>query len=332
MQFDPLKRREFITLLGGAAAWPLVARAQQPAKPLVGVLSIGSPESNAMQLASFRNGLGEQGYAEGQNAVIESRFAETGQYDRLVSLASDLARLPVTVLVAIGTAGVARAAKAATTTIPIVFANGSDPVKVGLVASMNRPGGNATGVSFYTSTLGPKRLELLRELVPQATTIAFLVNPTNPVTEGDTKEIEDAARNIGQRMIVIRAKNESEIDTAFATIAREGAGSLLINVDGFFSTRRNQLAALAAHYRIPTSYNNRMYVEAGGLMSYGDNRLDSYRQLGVYVGRILKGDKAADLPVMQPTKFELVINLKTAKALGLTVPLTLQASADEVIE
>ena len=204
-------RREFITLLGGAAAaWPLVARAQQPAKPLVGVLSIGSPESNAMQLASFRNGLSEQGYAEGQNAVIESRFAETGQYDRLVSLASDLARLPVTVLVAIGTAGVARAAKAATTTIPIVFANGSDPVKVGLVASMNRPGGNATGVSFYTSTLGPKRLELLRELVPQATTIAFLVNPTNPVTEGDTKEIEDAARNIGQRMIVIRAKTRAK--------------------------------------------------------------------------------------------------------------------------
>jgi putative tryptophan/tyrosine transport system substrate-binding protein len=256
-------------------------------------------ERNAV--ASFRNGLSEQGYAEGQNAVIESRFAETGQYDRLVSLASDLARLPVTVLVAIGTAGVARAAKAATTTIPIVFANGSDPV-------------------------------LLRELVPQATTIAFLVNPTNPVTEGDTKEIEDAARNIGQRMIVIRAKNESEIDTAFATIAREGAGSLLINVDGFFSTRRNQLAALAAHYRIPTSYNNRVYVEAGGLMSYGDNRLDSYRQLGVYVGRILKGDKPADLPVMQPTKFELVINLKTAKALGLEVPPTLLARADEVIE
>jgi putative ABC transport system substrate-binding protein len=296
------RRREFITLLGGAAAaWPFAARAQQPAKPLVGVLGIGSPESNAMQLASFRNGLSEQGYAEGQNAVIESRFAETGQYDRLVSLASDLARLPVTVLVAIGTAGVARAAKAATTTIPIVFANGSDPV-------------------------------LLRELVPQATTIAFLVNPTNPVTEGDTKEIEDAARNIGQRMIVIRAKNESEIDTAFATIAREGAGSLLINVDGFFSTRRNQLAALAAHYRIPTSYNNRVYVEAGGLMSYGDNRLDSYRQLGVYVGRILKGDKPADLPVMQPTKFELVINLKTAKALGLEVPPTLLARADEVIE
>ena len=197
---------------------------------------------------------------------------------------------------------------------------------------MNRPGGNATGVSFYTSTLGPKRLELLRELVPQATTIAFLVNPTNPVTEGDTKEIEDAARNIGQRMIVIRAKNESEIDTAFATIAREGAGSLLINVDGFFSTRRNQLAALAAHYRIPTSYNNRVYVEAGGLMSYGDNRLDSYRQLGVYVGRILKGDKPADLPVMQPTKLELVINLKTAKALGLEVPPTPLARADEVIE
>jgi putative ABC transport system substrate-binding protein len=283
-------------------------------------------------LASFRNGLSEQGFAEGQNAVIESRFAATGQYDGLLSLAFDLVRLPVTVLAAIGTAGVARAAKTATTTIPIAFANGSDPVKVGLVASMNRPGGNATGVSFYTSTLGPKRLELLRELVPQATTIAFLVNPTNPVTEGDTKDMEDAARNIGQRIIVVRAKNESEIDTAFATVAQERAGSLLVNVDGFFSTRRNQLASLAAHYRIPTSYNNRVYVEAGGLMSYGDNRFDSYRQLGVYVGRILKGDKPADLPVMQPTKFELVINLKTAKALGLTVPPTLLARADEVIE
>jgi putative ABC transport system substrate-binding protein len=273
-------------------------------------------------LASFRNGLSEQGFAEGQNAVIESRFAATGQYDGLLSLAFDLVRLPVTVLAAIGTAGVARAAKTATTTIPIAFANGSDPVKVGLVASMNRPGGNATGVSFYTSTLGPKRLELLRELVPQATTIAFLVNPTNPVTEGDTKDMEDAARNIGQRMIVVRAKNESEIDTAFATVAQERAGSLLVNVDGL----------LAAHYRIPTSYNNRVYVEAGGLMSYGDNRFDSYRQLGVYVGRILKGDKPADLPVMQPTKFELVINLKTAKALGLIIPPSVLARADQVIE
>ena len=222
----------------------------------------------------------------------------------------------VTVLVAIGTAGVARAAKTATTKIPIAFANGSDPVRVGLVASMNRPGGNATGVSFYTSSLGPKRLELLRELVPQAATIAFLVNPTNPVTEGDTKDMEDAARSVGQRMIVVRAKNESEIDMAFATVAKEGAGSLLVNVDGFFSTRRDQLASLAARYGIPTSYNNRVYVEAGGLMSYGDNRLDSYRQLGVSVGRILKGDKPPELPVIQPTKFELVINLKTANALG----------------
>ena len=195
-----MRRREFITLLGGAAAWPLAARAQPPSLRVIGVLGIGSPESNAKQLASFRNGLSEQGFAEGQNAVIESRFAATGQYDGLLSLAFDLVRLPVTVLAAIGTAGVARAAKTATTTIPIAFANGSDPVKVGLVASMNWPGGNATGVSFYTSTLGPKRLELLRELVPQATTIAFLVNPTNPVTEGDTKDMEDAARNIGQRM------------------------------------------------------------------------------------------------------------------------------------
>ena len=328
-----MKRREFITLLGGAVvAWPVATLAQQPAMPVIGVLGIGPPESNAKQLASFRNGLSEQGFTAGQNVVIESRFAATGQYDGLLSLAFDLVHLPVTVLVAIGTAGVARAAKAATTTIPIAFANGSDPVRVGLVASINRPGGNATGVSFYTSTLGPKRLELLRELVPQATITALLVNPSNPVTEGDTKDMENAALNIGQRMIVVRAKNESEIDTAFATVAQERAGSLLVNVDGFFSTRRNQLASLAARYRIPTSYNNRMYVEAGGLMSYGDNRFDSYRQLGVYVGRILKGDKPADLPVMQPTKFELVLNLKTAKALGLDVPPSLLARADEVIE
>ena len=328
-----MKRRDFITLVGGAAAsWPLAARAQQTTMPVVGVIAIGSSESNAKQLASFRKGLSEQGFVEGHNVVIESRFAATGQYDGLLSLASDLVRLPVTVLVAIGTAGVARAAKVATTKIPIAFANGSDPVKVGLVTSINRPGGNATGVSFYTSTLGPKRLELLRELVPQATTIAFLVNPTNPVTEGDTKDMEDAAHSVGQRMIVVGAKNESEIDMAFATVAKEGAGSLLVNVDGFFSTRRDQLASLATRYGIPTSYNNRMYVEAGGLVSYGDNRLDSYRQLGVYVGRILKGDKPSELPVIQPTKFELVINLKTAKALGLDVPAKLLALADEVIE
>src|SRR5262249_1938351 len=255
-----------------------------------------------------------------------------GQFDRLQALASDLVRRPVTVLIAAGSARSAQAAKAATATLPIVFANGSDPVKIGLVASMNRPGGNATGVSFYTSTPGPKRLELLRELLPQAGTIAFLVNPSNPVTDGDIKDMDNAARSVGQPILVVHASNEKEIDVAFATVAQERASALLVNVDAFFSARRHQLADLAARYRIPASYNNGQYVVAGGLMSYGDNRADSYRQAGVYAGRILKGEKPADLPVIQPTRFELVINLKVAKALGLTVPDKLLALADEVIE
>jgi putative ABC transport system substrate-binding protein len=323
-----MKRREFITLLGGAAAWPVAARAQQPTMSVIGHLSIGSPRPEA----SFRNGLSEQGFVEGRNVLIESRFAPTGQYDRLLALASELVGLRVAVLFASSSAGVARAAKAATATIPIVFANGSDPVKVGLVASMNRPGGNATGVSFYTSALILKRLELLRELTPQAQTIAFLVNPTNPVSEGDIEEMEAAARGVGQRMMVVRARNETEIDTAFATISRQRTDALLVDVDAYFNARRDQLVALATSYRVPVSYNNRRYVEAGGLMSYGPNLDDAVRQAGVYAGRILKGEKPADLPVMQPTKYELVINLKTAKALGLTVPATLLALADEVIE
>ena len=268
----------------------------------------------------------------GRNVLIECRFAPTGQYDRLLALASDLVGLRVAVLFATGSAGVARAAKAATATIPIVFANGGDPVKVGLVASMNRPGGNATGVSYYTSDLVPKRLELLRELVAKAQMIAFLVNPTNPVSEGDTEEMEDAARSVGQPIMVVRAKNETEIERAFATIFQQRADALLVDVDAYFSSQRDQLAALAARYRIPASYNNQRYVEAGGLMSYGPNLDDADRQAGVYAGRILKGEKPADLPVMQPTKFKLVINLKTAKALGLTIPPSIIAIADEVIE
>jgi putative ABC transport system substrate-binding protein len=319
-----------MTLLGSAAAaWSLAARAQQPAMPVVGVLGIFSLDANTTQMIGLRRGLGESGFVEGRNLNIETR---SGSYDRLPSLAADLVSYPVSALVATGSARVAQVAKAATTSVPIVFANGSDPVKVGLVASMNRPGGNATGVSFYTSTLGPKRLELLRELIPQASTIAFLVNPTNPVTHGDIKDLEEAAGRIGQRMTVVLASTESEIDAAFARMAREQVGALIVNVDAYFASRRYQLAALAERYRIPASYNTGMYVKAGGLMSYGDDRLDSYRQVGVYVGRILKGDKPADLPVMQPTKFELIINLKTAKALGLTVPPTLLARADEVIE
>jgi putative tryptophan/tyrosine transport system substrate-binding protein len=313
-----VRRREFITLLGAAAAaWPLAAGAQQAPMPVIGFLSIGSLESNAASMAGFRRGLNEQGFVEGRNVMIETRFAADARYERLLALASDLVRRPVAVLIATGSASSARAAKAATTTIPIVFANGSDPVSIGLVASMNRPGGNATGVSYFTSTLGPKRLELLRELVPQATTIAFLVK---------------AARSVGQRIIVVSASNEKEIDAAFESVAGERAGALLVNVDAFFLNRRDQLVELAARYRVPASYNNGEYVKVGGLMSYGDNRTDSYRQVGVYAARVLKGEKPADLPVMQPTKFELFINLKTAKALGLEVPPLLLARADEVIE
>jgi len=333
MRYGQLKRREFIWLLSGAAtSWSLAARAQQPALPVVGYLNIGSTAIEDARMASFQEGLREQGFVEGRNAVIESRYASTGDYEGLLALANDLVRLPVTVLFTTGSAGVARAARAATATIPIVFANGSDPVKVGLVASLNRPGGNATGISFYTSALIPKRLELLREFVPQAKTIAFLVNPTNPVAEGDTKDFENAAHKVGQPIIIVKASNESEIETAFMTIAREQAGAVLVDVDAYFSSRRDQLSTLAARYSIPASYNNREYVAAGGLLSYGPDLNDAARQAGVYVGRILKGEKPADLPVMQPTKFELAINLKTAKALSLTIPEGLLLRADEVIE
>jgi len=324
-----VRRRSFISLVGGVTAWPLAARAQRSTMPVIGQLTIGELIFDA----SFRDGLREQGFIEGRTVLIENRVAPTGQYDRLLALASDLVRLGVSVLYTPGSAGVARAAKAATSTVPIVFANGSDPVKVGLVASINRPGGNTTGISFYTSALVPKRLELLRELMPQAEKpIAFLVNPTNPVAEGDIEDMEEAARRIGQRIMVVRARNETEIDAAFTTMTQQGANALLVDVDAYFSSRRNQLAALAARYRIPASYNNRDYVEAGGLMSYGSNLDDATRQAGIYVGRILKGENPADLPVIQPTKFELVINLATAKSLSLTIPPGVLAIADEVIE
>jgi putative ABC transport system substrate-binding protein len=331
-----MKRREFVALVGsiivGLAVWPFNGRAQQSAKPVVGVLDIGTPESKAALMVNFRNGLHEQGFVEGKNIAFETRYALNAQPDRLRTLASQLVDFPVTVLVAMGSAGTARAAEATTKTIPIVFANGSDPVQVGLVASLNRPGGNATGISFYTSALGPKRLELLRELVPKATTVSFLVNPTNPVTKGDIKNIEDAASSVGRRITVVKASNENEIDAAFDAMAKEGAEALLVNVDAFFASRAQRLAALAARYRIPASYNNSVYVKAGGLMSYGDDRADSYRQLGIYTGRIVKGEKPADLPVMQPARFKFAINVKTAKALGLTVPPQLLALADQVIE
>ena len=322
-----MRRREFIKFLGGSAmTWPRGAHAQHQPMPVIGFLAIGSQLPNAEALTGLRDALREQGFVEGRNIIIEARYAPTGNYDGLLALANDLVRLPVTVLFATGSAGVARAAKAATATIPIVFANGGDPVKVGLVASLNRPGGNATGFSFYTSALVPKRLELVRELVPQAQIIAFLVNPTNPVAEGDTQDMEDAARSVGQRIMVVRAKNEAEINAAFATTAQQGAGAVVVDVDAYFSQRRNQLAALAARYRIPASYNNRRFVVTGGLMRYGPNLDDAVREAGVYVGRILNGEKPGDLPVQQSTKVELVINLKTAKTLGLTVPPTLLAA------
>jgi putative ABC transport system substrate-binding protein len=325
-----LRRREFIGLLGGAAVvWPLAARAQQPAMPVIGVLNAGGGPEPSL-LAPFRKGLQEKGYVEGQNVAFENRGAE--QYDQLLALANELVRHSVSVIFAAGTANAALAAKAATATIPIVFSNGSDPVKLGLVASLNRPGGNMTGVTNYAGALGPKRLELMRELVPQASTIAFLTNPTNLVSEGSTADMQAAARRVGQQIVVLNASTADEIDRAFATTAQQRIGALLINVDALFNARHDQIVALAARYQIPASYPTRIFAAAGGLMSYGDDREASIRQTGVYVGRILNGEKPADLPVLQPTMFQFVINLKTAKALGITFPPSFHLRADEVIE
>jgi putative tryptophan/tyrosine transport system substrate-binding protein len=325
-------RRELLATLGGAAvSWPLAPRAQQPAMPIVGWLSSRAPSESAYLVAAFRQGLKEAGYVEGQNVSVEFRWGE-GQYGRLPAYAAELVRRPVTVIVATGGDPAAQAAKAATAAIPIVFVSGSDPVKVGLVASLNRPGGNITGVHMLLLGLGAKRLGLLHELMPAVDPISVLVNPNFADGQTQLRDVEDAAQSLGLRLLVKKAGTELEIDTAFADLAQQKIGAVLVVSDPFFTSRRAQIATLAAHHALPAAYELREYAAAGGLMSYGPSLANGYRQAGVYAGKILKGAQPADLPVEQPTKFELVINLKTAKALGIEVPPMLLARADEVIE
>ena len=325
-----MRRREFIAALSGAAALPLAARAQQ-AMPVVGILSGATIQGQQQELIAFRQGLGETGFTEGRNVVIEYREAQN-QQDRLPALAADLVSRSVNVIVTIGGSPSGLAAKDATKSIPIVFLTGDDPVRLGLVASINRPGSNVTGMTFISAALETKRLEILRELMRKAGLVGLLVNPNFPDAEVHMKELPATARRIGQQTVVVAATNEREIDAAFATLVQRKVSALLVTSDPYFSRRREQLIALAARHGIPTIYWRREYVTAGGLISYGANLADAYRQVGVYTGRILHGAKPNDLPVMQPIRFELVINLKTAKALGITVPPALLARADEIIQ
>ena len=326
-----MRRRQFLHALGGAAAWPLAARAQQQAMPVIGFMSSRSPEDSAYLVAAFRGGLGELGFVDGRNIAIEYRWG-LGQYDRMPALAADLVNRHVAVLVGVGGDISAVAAKRATSTIPIVFGLGSDPIKAGLVESLNRPGGNATGFTLLTNELEAKRIGMLHDLLPGAAVIGALLNPNFPPAVGQLELLEVASRAINQKIYVLKAGNDTELDTAFAALVQQKVGALLVAADPYFDTRRDRFIAFAEKNRLPTMYQFRDYAVAGGLISYGPNITDMYRQAGVYTGQILKGARPADLPVLQPTKFEFVINLKTAKALGLTIPAGLISYADEVIE
>jgi putative ABC transport system substrate-binding protein len=326
-----MRRRDLITLLGGAAAWPLAARAQQGPMPVIGFLSARSPEESAHLIAAFRQGLAEGGFVEGQNVAIEFRWAR-GQYGLLPALAADLVSRRVNVLTTAGGEPAAVAAKRATSTIPIVFGSGSDPVRAGLVESWNRPGGNATGITFMTTLMEPKRLGLLRDLVPGVPLVGVLLNPSFPPAERQLRDIEEAARSVDQRIVIAKAGTDAELDAAFASLIKASVGGLLVGADPYFDTRRERIVAFAQQQRLPAIYQFREFAVAGGLLSYGIDVVDAYRQYGVYTARILKGARPADLPVLQPTKFELVINLKTARALGVKNSDNLLSLADEVIE
>ena len=331
MQLDQLKRREFITLLGGAAVWPLAARGQQAAMPVIGFVSSLAHSDLGLVVPGFHEGLNAAGFIEGRNIAIEYRWAES-DYQRLPALAADLVNRKVVVIAAISGTPAALAAKAATTTIPIVFAIGGDPITPGLVTSLNRPGGNVTGVSFYSAPLVTKRLDLARELVPTGGLIAVLVNPDNPPSVDEGTTAQAAAAAMGERLLILNAKTSTQLDDAFATMKQQQVRAVIVSSDPFFFTERAKLVVLMARDRMPTIFGDRENAEAGGLISYGASRTDAYRQAGNYVGRIVKGEKAADLPVVLPTKFHIVVNLKTAKSLGIDIPTTVLARADEVIE